>query len=50
MRRAAGVVQFRKVGRQLVAVELRQRRTPERFILLRRAGQQSARQRIVKTE
>ena len=50
IRRASGIVQFRKVRRQLAAVELRQRQTPERFILLRGTRQQATGKRIVKTE
>ncbi len=50
IRRASGVVQFGKVRRQLIAVELRQRQTPERFILLRGTRQQATGKRIVKTE
>jgi hypothetical protein len=37
--RAAGVVQFSKVGRQLVAVELGQRQAPESFVFRLRARQ-----------
>ena len=48
--RAAGVVQVSKVGRQLVAVELGQRQTPEGFVFRLSARQQAIRQRIVKAE
>ncbi len=46
--RATGVVQVSKVGRQLVAVELGQRQTPEGFVFRLSARQQAIRQRIVK--
>ena len=48
--RAAGIVQVSKVGRQLVAVELGQRQTPEGFVFRLSARQQAIRQRIVKAE
>ncbi len=50
IRRAAGdLFSSARIRRQLVTVKLRQRQTPEQFILLRRARSASARQRIVKT-
>ena len=48
--RAAGIVQFSKVGRQLAAVELSQRQAPESFVFSLRARQQAIRQRIIKAE
>ena len=50
VRCARGVVQLGEVRRQLAAVELGQRQTPERFVFRRRAGQQASGQLVVKAE
>ena len=50
VRRARGVVQLGEVRRQLAAVELGQRQTPERFVFRRRAGQQAIGQLVVEAE
>ena len=48
--RAAGIVQLGEVRRQLAAVELSQRQTPEGLVFSLRARQQAIRQTIVKAE
>ena len=48
--RARGVIQFGKIRRQLAAVEIRQRQTPERFVFCRGACQQAGRQLVIKAE
>ena len=50
VRCARGVVQLGEVRRQLAAVELGQRQTPERFVFRRRAGQQASGQLVVEAE
>ena len=50
VRRARGVVQLGKVGRQLAAVELGQRQTPERLVFRSGACQQASGQLVVKAE
>ena len=48
--RAAGVIQFGKVRRQLTTVELCQRQTPERFVFLCRTCQQASSQLVFKAK